>query len=140
MYGGPVVLIWSWLITGSFTVVVGVAMAELSSSFPVSGGLYYWAFTVGHTFGPLASYVVGWLNLLGQVNIPPSLSLALGYWQSILICVMLQVAFVAGNTFTVVSFLTAALFLVTKELCNHAYYPSNSMVRTKSADEVLVHI
>ena len=69
LYGGPVVLFWSWLITGAFTVLVGLSMAELSSAFPVSGGLYYWAFAVGQRHGPLASYLVGWLNLLGQVSI-----------------------------------------------------------------------
>ena len=44
-----------------------------------------------------------------------------GYWQ---------VAFVAGNTFTVVSFLAAALHLTTSELAEAAYYPSYSMVST----------
>ena len=39
LYGGPVVLIWGWVLTGLFTMMVGLAMSELSSKFPVSGGL-----------------------------------------------------------------------------------------------------
>ena len=43
-------------------------MSELSSAFPVSGGLYFWAFMLADKHGPFASWLVGWLNLLGQVN------------------------------------------------------------------------
>lgn len=42
---------------------------------------------------------------------------------------LLQVAFVAGNTFTVVSLLAAAIFLASNDLSDKAYYPGNSMVR-----------
>ena len=48
--------------------MVGFAMSELSSAFPVSGGLYFWAFMLADKHGPFASWLVGWLNLLGQVN------------------------------------------------------------------------
>lgn len=43
------------------------AMSELCSAFPVSGGLYYWSFMLGGKHGPFASWMVGWINLLGQV-------------------------------------------------------------------------
>ena len=42
-------------------------MSELSSAFPVSGGLYYWSFMLGGNYGPFVSWMVGWINLLGQV-------------------------------------------------------------------------
>src|ERR1700684_567392 len=41
--GGPVVLVWGWPIVGFFVVLVGLGMAEVCSSFPTAGGLYYWA-------------------------------------------------------------------------------------------------
>ena len=43
-------------------------MSELSSAFPVSGGLYFWSFMLAGKNGPFASWIVGWLNLLGQVT------------------------------------------------------------------------
>lgn len=67
-YGGPVVLVWGWVCAGALHIVVGFAMSELSSAFPVSGGLYYWAFMLADKHGPFASWIVGWINLLGQVN------------------------------------------------------------------------
>jgi len=68
LYGGPVVLIWSWVFTGAVTILVGLAMSELSSAFPVSGGLYFWSFMLAGKYGPVASWCVGWINLLGQVG------------------------------------------------------------------------
>src|SRR4030088_2081576 len=39
--GGPVVIIWGWLIVGAMVTLVGLAMAEVCSSYPTAGGLYY---------------------------------------------------------------------------------------------------
>ena len=41
--GGPAVIIWGWLVVGLMTLFVGLAMAEVCSSYPTAGGLYYWA-------------------------------------------------------------------------------------------------
>ena len=42
-YGGPVVIVWGWLIVGGMTLVVGLGMAEIASAYPTAGGLYFWA-------------------------------------------------------------------------------------------------
>lgn len=42
--GGPVSLIWGWFITGFFLVAIGIGMSELASSYPTSGGLYFWSY------------------------------------------------------------------------------------------------
>ena len=41
--GGPVVIVWGWPFVGVMTLFVGLAMAEVCSSFPTAGGLYYWS-------------------------------------------------------------------------------------------------
>ena len=41
--GGPAIIVWGWPIVGIMTLLVGLAMAEVCSSFPTAGGLYYWA-------------------------------------------------------------------------------------------------
>ena len=41
--GGPAVIVWGWLFVGIMTLFVGLAMAEVCSSFPTAGGLYYWS-------------------------------------------------------------------------------------------------
>src|SRR6059036_2814318 len=41
--GGPAMLTWGWVLVGAMTLVVGLAMAEVCSSYPTSAGLYFWA-------------------------------------------------------------------------------------------------
>jgi amino acid transporter len=68
--GGPVVITWGWLFVGIMTLFVGLAMAEVCSSFPTAGGLYYWAAKLAPTkTGPIWSWFTGWFNFLGQVAI-----------------------------------------------------------------------
>src|SRR6202048_3082577 len=40
--GGPVEMSIGWAIVGVRVTIVGLAMAELASSFPTAGGLYFW--------------------------------------------------------------------------------------------------
>ena len=41
--GGPAVIVWGWPFVGIMTLFVGLAMAEVCSSYPTAGGLYYWS-------------------------------------------------------------------------------------------------
>lgn len=60
-FGGPVVMVYGWLIAGVFTMFVGLSMAEICSSYPTSGGLYYWsAKLAGPNWAPFASWMTGW--------------------------------------------------------------------------------
>ncbi|GKV47309.1 hypothetical protein SLEP1_g54221 [Rubroshorea leprosula] len=60
-YGGPVTMIYGWPIVGALTMIVGLAMAEICSAYPTSGGLYYWSSKLGgNQWGPLASWFTGW--------------------------------------------------------------------------------
>lgn len=68
-YGGPVVVIWGWVLIVSMTLTIALSMAEICSSLPTTGGVYYWAGVLGAQWGPLFAWVCGWLNLLGQVGI-----------------------------------------------------------------------
>ena len=45
--GGPVAVTWGWLLVGGFCIIVALAMAEIASSMPTAGGLYYWASKLG---------------------------------------------------------------------------------------------
>jgi amino acid permease (GABA permease) len=67
--GGPTVMVWGWLGVGIMTTVVGLGMAEVCSSFPTAGGLYYWSAKLARSNGPAWSWFTGWFNLLGQVAV-----------------------------------------------------------------------
>ncbi|MEY9844682.1 amino acid permease (GABA permease) [Streptacidiphilus sp. BW17] len=67
--GGPAVIVWGWPVVGLMTLLVGLAMAEVCSSYPTAGGLYYWAAKLSPHSGPVFSWFTGWFNFLGQVAV-----------------------------------------------------------------------
>jgi amino acid permease (GABA permease) len=67
--GGPAIITWGWPIVGLMTLFVGLAMAEVCSSFPTAGGLYYWSAKLARSNGPAWSWFTGWFNFLGQVAV-----------------------------------------------------------------------
>ena len=60
--GGPVSTIWGWVLVVSMTMFVGLAMAEIVSALPSSGGPYFWASVLGgRKWGPFAAFIAGML-------------------------------------------------------------------------------
>ncbi|KAF2119924.1 gaba permease [Lophiotrema nucula] len=66
---GPAGLVWGWFVASGFIFIVGLAMADLGSAMPTSGGLYYWTFhfSAPNWRRPL-SFLVGYSNTLGLVG------------------------------------------------------------------------
>ncbi|MEV6640095.1 amino acid permease [Amycolatopsis sp. NPDC051371] len=68
--GGPAAMIWGWPLVGIFVILVGLGMAEVCSSYPTAGGLYYWAAKLApNKSGPVWSWFTGWFNLIGQIAV-----------------------------------------------------------------------
>ncbi|KAI7820544.1 APC amino acid permease [Gamsiella multidivaricata] len=66
--GGPVVAIWGWLLVAFFVMFIGLGMAEICSTYPTAGGLYFWTAKLGGPkWGPMFSWYEAWFNMLGQV-------------------------------------------------------------------------
>jgi len=65
-WGGPVAVTWGWLIVGFFTIFVALSMAEIASTYPTAGGLYYWSSKLG---SPAWGWFTGWFNLIGLIGI-----------------------------------------------------------------------
>ena len=64
--GGPVSAIWGWIVVATMTMFVGLAMAEIVSALPSSGGPYFWASVLGgEKWGPFAAFVTGRSHGLG---------------------------------------------------------------------------
>ncbi|OAL20241.1 hypothetical protein AYO20_11513 [Fonsecaea nubica] len=77
-YAGTPGMTWGWLIAMAFIQCVAMGMAELCSSMPTSGGLYYAAAVLAPSgYGPLAAWITGWSNWLVQVTGAPSVDYAL---------------------------------------------------------------
>jgi amino acid transporter len=67
--GGPASSAYGWLFVGILVTFVALAMAEICSSYPTAGGLYYWSAKVAPKNGPAWAWFTGWFNLLGQVAV-----------------------------------------------------------------------
>jgi amino acid permease (GABA permease) len=83
--GGPVLITWGWPIVGIMTLFVGLSMAEVCSSFPTAGGLYYWAAKVAPRNGPAWSWFTGWFNFLGQVAITAGIDFGCAFFINALL-------------------------------------------------------
>ncbi|TXT04323.1 hypothetical protein VHUM_04210 [Vanrija humicola] len=74
-YGGPVGMVWGWVVAAVLIGTVGLAMGDLASSMPTSGGLYYWT----HRLSPpkyrnFLAWLVGYNSFLGNVAATSSLA------------------------------------------------------------------
>ncbi|KIV90844.1 hypothetical protein PV10_05452 [Exophiala mesophila] len=77
-YSGTGGAIWGWLIAALIIQSTAFTMAELCSSMPTAGGLYYASAVLApEGWGPLASWFVGWSNFCGFVTGPCSVNYAL---------------------------------------------------------------
>ena len=71
---------WGWLFVGVIVIFVGLSMAEICSSYPTAGGLYYWAAKLAPgNSGPIWSWFTGWFNLVGQVAVTAGISFGCAY-------------------------------------------------------------
>ncbi|HKC73317.1 MAG TPA: amino acid permease, partial [Chloroflexota bacterium] len=78
--GGPVVMSIGWPLVGIMVVIVGLAMAEIASSYPTAGGLYYWSARLAGKNAPAWSWFTGWFNLLGQVGVTAGIDFGLAFF------------------------------------------------------------
>ncbi|KAG0344731.1 hypothetical protein BG004_004207 [Podila humilis] len=115
--GGPAVIIWGWVVVSVMSFIVAASMAEICSSYPTSGGLYYWSSKLAGDKGPFYAWVTGWWNLLGQFGCTAGIDFGLAMllcsvislatetvferWHTILIYFAILIAHGLINTFAV---------------------------------------
>jgi amino acid transporter len=81
--GGPASSAFGWALVGIMVTFVALAMAEVCSSYPTAGGLYYWAAKLAPgNSGPAWSWMTGWFNLLGQFAITAGIDFGLAAFMS----------------------------------------------------------
>jgi amino acid permease (GABA permease) len=111
--GGPVMITWGWPIVGVMTLFVGLAMAEVCSSYPTAGGLYYWSAKLAKNNAPAWSWFTGWFNFLGQVAVTAGIDFGAAFFLNALLD--LQWGFDARPWHTILLF---AAILVVHALLN----------------------
>ncbi|HEV2638061.1 MAG TPA: amino acid permease [Actinocrinis sp.] len=83
--GGPAMITWGWPIVGLMTLVVGLAMAEVCSSYPTAGGLYYWSAKLAKRNAAGWSWFTGWFNFLGQVAVTAGIDFGAAFFINALL-------------------------------------------------------
>jgi amino acid transporter len=81
-HGGPVSIIWGWLLVGLMSTIIALSMAEIASAYPTAGGLYYWASKLG---SPGWGWATGWFNLIGQVAVTAAIGYGLATFGAVLL-------------------------------------------------------
>jgi len=68
LLGGPSSVTWCWILGAAMCFTLGASIAEIVSAFPTCGGLYTASAQLcPRKHRPIVGWVVGWLNILGQV-------------------------------------------------------------------------
>ncbi|XP_016434813.1 amino-acid permease BAT1 homolog isoform X2 [Nicotiana tabacum] len=107
-FGGPISYIYGWPIAGTFTMLIGLSMAEICSSYPTSGGLYYWsAKLAGPNWGPFASWITGWFNIVGQWALTTSIDFSLA--QLVQVMILLSTGGLNGGGYMISKYIVMAL-------------------------------
>ncbi|KAI0043367.1 hypothetical protein FA95DRAFT_1584135 [Auriscalpium vulgare] len=77
--GGPVTMIWGWVLVSLLTLSLVLSLAEICSQYPTSAGAYYWTFRLSPLRARvLLSWMTGWLTLVGVWTIALSVNFGTG--------------------------------------------------------------
>jgi len=96
--GGPVVIVWGWPFVGIMTLFVGLSMAEVCSSYPTAGGLYYWSAKVAKKNAAAWSWFTGWFNFLGQVAVTAGIDFGAAFFINAFLALQWNVSTKPGVT------------------------------------------
>ncbi|KAJ7659582.1 APC amino acid permease [Mycena polygramma] len=67
--GGPSAMVWGWATSSVFIMVIAMAMAELSSAAPTSGGVYYWTYKYSSPrYRNILCWMVGYTNTITYIS------------------------------------------------------------------------
>jgi amino acid transporter len=109
--GGPVAVIWGWLIVGGFVTLVALGMGEVASAMPTAGAIYYWSSKLG---SPAWGWFTGWFNLIGQIGV----TAAICYGAAIFWTALMNLWFPSVGTDTHTVFITFTAIMVAHLLLN----------------------
>ncbi|KAJ5852198.1 Amino acid/polyamine transporter I [Penicillium soppii] len=78
MNGGPMALLYGLILVSIFYSAISASLAELASSMPSAGGVYYWSTVLSGKHGRVAGFFTGYLNACAWLLSASSMSSMLG--------------------------------------------------------------
>ncbi|KAH7112159.1 amino acid permease-like protein [Dendryphion nanum] len=102
--GQSVTIIWGWVLVSIISLSIAASLAEICAVYPTAGGVYYWSAMLStRKYAPVASWVTGWLTLVGNWTVTLSINFSGG--QLILSAITLwNEDFVANQYQTILMF------------------------------------
>ncbi|KAI5800370.1 putative GABA permease [Peziza echinospora] len=74
--GQAVTVIWGWIIVSLISLSIA---ASLGAVYPTAGGVYYWSAMLStKEYAPVASWITGWLTLVGNWTVTTSINFSGG--------------------------------------------------------------
>ncbi|KAI5818940.1 putative gaba permease [Pyronema omphalodes] len=88
--GQCVTVIWGWVLVTIISLCISASLAEICAVYPTAGGVYYWSAILSPAeYAPIASWITGWLTLVGNWTVTTSINFsgaqmilsAISLWQ-----------------------------------------------------------
>lgn len=115
--GGPVNIIWGWLIVSLIILCVAASLGEITSVYPTAGGVYYQAFMLSpQRYQRIVAWICGWSYVVGNIMI--TLAVNFGSAQFIIACVNVFEVSPGVGIFEATTYQTFLIFLAITLLCN----------------------
>lgn len=105
-----------WPLVGLFVLTVALGMAEISSTFPTAGGLYYWASKLG---GPGWGWFTAWFNLLGQVAVTAGIDYGMAIFIDALLNQFIPAIPASGHAGAVATLIIFAIAMLIQAAINY---------------------
>ncbi|KAF9732189.1 hypothetical protein PMIN06_009905 [Paraphaeosphaeria minitans] len=77
--GQSVTILWGWVLVSIISLSIAASLAEICAVYPTAGGVYYWSAMLStRKYAPVASWVTGWLTLVGNWTVTLSINFSGG--------------------------------------------------------------
>ncbi|KAF2660246.1 amino acid permease-like protein [Lophiostoma macrostomum CBS 122681] len=77
--GQSVTILWGWVLVSLISLSIAASLAEICAVYPTAGGVYYWSAMLSTPkYAPVASWVTGWLTLVGNWTVTLSINFSGG--------------------------------------------------------------
>lgn len=99
--GGPMAITLGWLLVGGAVTLVALSMAEVCSTYPTAGALYWWAAALARKNRAMWAWFVGWFNFLGEVAVTAAIDYGAAMTTSALLGITTSFEVTQGSVFAV---------------------------------------
>lgn len=77
--GQSATILWGWVLVSLISLAIAASLAEICAVYPTAGGVYYWSAMLSTPkYAPVASWVTGWLTLVGNWTVTLSINFSGG--------------------------------------------------------------